>query len=64
MSDFKTLDPELRQSLEAIVTFVETLSGVAPSQKELALVLGRYFVKKEICDTLLAERSSSGENKL
>ena len=42
MSDFKTLDPELRQSLEAIVTFVETLSGTTPTQKELALVLGRH----------------------
>ncbi|TYT73426.1 hypothetical protein [Desulfobotulus mexicanus] len=64
MSDFKSLDPELRKSLEAIATFVETISGTAPSQKELALVLGRYFVKKEICDTLMAERVSLLEKEL
>ncbi|MCW7753067.1 hypothetical protein OOT00_03595 [Desulfobotulus sp. H1] len=60
MTDFTSLDPNLKQSLESVCAFVETLSGTAPTQAELALVLSRYFVKKEICDTLLAERLSGG----
>lgn len=61
MTDFSSLHPELKKALDGVASFVEALSGTPPSQEELALVLGRYFVKKEICDTLLAERSARSE---
>lgn len=60
---FSALHPDLEKALESVATFVETVSGVSPTQEELALALNRYFVKKEICDTLVAERNPKEDSK-
>lgn len=57
MTRFSPLHPELAKALENLSAFVEAVSGTPPTQEELALALNRYFVKKEICDTLVAERN-------
>lgn len=57
MTKFSQLHPELEKALENVSNFVEAISGIPASQEELALALNRYFVKKEICETVVAERS-------
>lgn len=59
MTDFSNLHPDLKKALEGVAGFVKALCGTAPTQEELAVALNRYFVKKEICDTLVANRGEA-----
>lgn len=59
MGEFDSIRQELQEALAGIATYVTAVSGTAPSQEELARVLSRYFVKKEICDTIVFERKES-----
>jgi hypothetical protein len=52
--------PSLDQALDKVRRYVAETTGTAPTDKELADALGRYFVMKEIADHIAMVRRGEG----
>ena len=56
MTSLQTLDPVLTNALDAVSDFIRQVTGVEPTQAEVADALTRYFVLNEIKDHILMMR--------
>ena len=59
MSDQPPPAPVLADALDSVSDFVRQVTGVEPTQAEVAFALTRYFVLKEITDHILMLRDGS-----
>lgn len=55
---FQTIEPVLSAALERVDDFVKQVTGVEPTQAEIADALSRYFVLNEIKDHILMVRGN------
>ncbi len=55
----QTMDPVLNDALATLSDYIREMTGVEPTQKEIADALTRYFVLKEIKDHILMMREGS-----
>lgn len=49
------------EAIEKIESYVGEITGKAPAPEEIATALTRYFVLKEICETIQWDRENPGE---
>jgi hypothetical protein len=56
------LQPCLMQALETVEEFVEQITGQAPTQKEMASALKRYFVLNEIMEHIEMDRQGQSSS--
>ena len=56
MSADETMEPCLLDALKTVETFVRETTGDAPTQREIANALKRYFVLNEIKAHVVMER--------
>lgn len=60
MAPDQTIDPVLTDALDTVSDFIRQVTGVEPTQAEIADALIRYFVLNEIKDHILMMRESAG----
>ena len=58
MEKYKTIEPILSSALERVADFIEQVTGLEPTQAEIADALTRYFVLNEIKDHVLMVREN------
>ena len=56
------IDDTIIDAIQTIQNFVGEISGKAPTQKEIAASLKKYFILKEIMDQIIWDRDHP-ENK-
>ena len=61
MTSLQTLDPVLTDALETVSDFIGQVTGVEPTQAEVADALTRYFVLNEIKDHILMMREGESD---
>ena len=49
------------EAIRRIESYVGEITGKAPAPEEIATALKRYFVLKEICETIQWDRENPGE---
>jgi hypothetical protein len=59
MASNQTIEPILCSALERVADFVEQLTGMEPTQAEIADALTRYFVLNEIKEHILMVRENT-----
>ena len=59
MAPHQTIDPVLNDALGTVSDFIRQVTGVEPTQAEIADALTRYFVLNEIKDHILMMRGGS-----
>lgn len=59
MTSQQSLDPLLTDALDTVADYIRQVTGVEPTQAEIADALTRYFVLKEIKDHILMLRKGS-----
>lgn len=60
MASHQTIDPVFADALGIVSDFVRQVTGVEPTQAEIADALTRYFVLNEIKDHILMVREGAG----
>lgn len=60
MASHQTIDPVLSEALDAVSAFIHQVTGIEPTQAEIADALTRYFVLNEIKDHILMIREGPG----
>lgn len=61
MTDQTTIEPALTAALETVSDFVRQVTGLEPTQAEVADALTRYFVLNEIKDHIVMAREGDGD---
>lgn len=61
MTDEQTMAPQLQDALKTVSDFIRQVTGVEPSQSEIADTLTRYFVLNEIKDHIVMLREAETE---
>ncbi len=59
MTSSDVLDPVLTDALDTVSDFIRQVTGVEPTQAEVADALTRYFVLNEIKDHILIQRDGA-----
>lgn len=59
MASHPIIEPVLTDALAAVSNFIREVTGIEPTQAELADALTRYFVLNEIKDHILMKREGS-----
>ncbi len=59
MAPHQAIDPILSEALGKVADFIRQVTGLEPTQAELADALTRYFVLNEIKDHILMLREGS-----
>jgi hypothetical protein len=59
MNSNQTIEPILRSALDGVTDFIRQVTGVEPTQAEIADALSRYFVLAEIKDHILMLREDT-----
>lgn len=59
MTPGPTIDNALTHALDTIADFIRQVTGLEPTQAEIADALTRYFVMNEIKDHILMKRQGS-----
>jgi hypothetical protein len=59
MTPGPTIDNALTNALDTIADFIRQVTGLEPTQPEIADALTRYFVMNEIKDPILMKRQGS-----
>ena len=59
MTSCQTIEPVLKAALERVADFIGQVTGVEPTQSEIADALSRYFVLNEIKDHISMVRENS-----
>lgn len=59
MTSHQTIDPVLTDALGRVADFIRQVTGLEPTQAEIADALTRYFVLNEIKDHILMMREGS-----
>lgn len=55
----RKIEPVLSVALDTVVDFIRQVTGVEPTQTEIADALSRYFVLNEIKDHIVMLRDNS-----
>ena len=61
MTADRPIDPVLAAALETVADFIRQVTGLEPTQAEVADALTRYFVLNEIKDHILMLREGAAE---
>ena len=61
MTSLQTLDPVLTDALDIVSDFIRQVTGVEPTQAEIADAMTRYFVLNEIKDHILMLREAQAD---
>ena len=63
MAPHQTIDSVLTDALGTVADFIRQVTGLEPTQAEIADALTRYFVLNEIKDHILMRRESAFERR-
>lgn len=64
MTPDRTIEPVLSAALDTVVDFIRQVTGVEPTQAEIADALSRYFVLNEIKDHIVMLRDDADQANL